>query len=138
MCERRLASRERIPGGEPASQPQPEVHRVAGARGAAALYAGLAEAYELTGPQPRRARDPHPGEALDACVAAYASAYGSRDAREFCRLPAVRLAAGPRPDRYGELTAVVLTPPGGRPEPTPGSADDWLRAALERDGAGAA
>ncbi|MFG2141248.1 MerR family transcriptional regulator [Streptomyces sp. NPDC048650] len=119
-------------------QPQPDVHRVAGARGAAALYAGLAEAYELAGPQLRRARDPYPGEALDAYVAAYASAYGSRDVREFRRMLAARLAAEPRLDRYWELTAVVMTPPGGRPEPTPGSADDWLRAALERDNAGAA
>ncbi|WP_309063708.1 MerR family transcriptional regulator [Streptomyces sp.] len=119
-------------------QPQPEVHRVAGARGATVLYAGLAEAYELAGPQVRRARDPYPGEALDAYVAAYASAYGARDTREFRRLLAARLAAGPRLDRYWELTAVVLTPPGGRPEPTPGSADGWLRAALERDNAGAA
>ncbi|MFK4149127.1 MerR family transcriptional regulator [Streptomyces sp. NPDC004065] len=119
-------------------QPQPEVHRVAGARGAAALYAGLAEAYELAGPQVRRARDPYPGEALDAYVAAYALAYGSRDTRAFRRLLAARLAAGPRLDRYWELTAVVLTPPGGRPEPTPGAADDWLRTALERDNARAA
>ncbi|GAA3494633.1 hypothetical protein GCM10019016_017330 [Streptomyces prasinosporus] len=111
---------------------------MAGARGAAALYAGLAEAYELAGPQLRRARDPYPGEALDAYVAAYASAYGSRDTRDFRRLLVARLAAEPRLDRYWELTAVVLTPPGGRPEPTPGSADDWLRAALERDDAGAA
>ncbi|KOU66851.1 MerR family transcriptional regulator [Streptomyces sp. MMG1533] len=116
-------------------QPQPEVHRVAGARGAAVLYAGLAEAYELAGPQLRRARDPFPGEALDAYVAVHASVYGSRDTREFRRLLAARLAAGPRLDRYWELTAVVLTPPGGRAEPTPGSADDWLRAALERDNA---
>ncbi|CAL9332992.1 hypothetical protein SUDANB126_00118 [Streptomyces sp. enrichment culture] len=123
------------PGGR---QPQPQVHRVTGARGAAALYAGLAEAYELAGPQLRRARDPYPGEALDAYVAAYASAYGSRDTREFRRLLVARLAAEPRLDRYWELTAVVLTPPGSRPEPTPGSADDWLRAALERDNAGAA
>lgn len=123
------------PGGR---QPQPEVHGVAGARGAAKLYAGLAEAYELAGPQLRRARHPYPGEALDAYVAAYASAYGRGDTREFRRLLAARLAAGPRLDRYWELTAVVLTPPGGRPEPTPGSADDWLRAALERDNAGAA
>ncbi|MFI2376172.1 MerR family transcriptional regulator [Streptomyces sp. NPDC018964] len=123
------------PGGR---QPQPEVHRVAGARGAAVLYEGLAEAYELAGPQLRRVRDPYPGEALDAYVAAYASAYGSRDTREFRRLLAARLAAGPRLDRYWELTAVVLTPPGSRPEPTPGSADDWLRAALERDNAAAA
>ena len=118
------------PGGR---QPQPEVHRVAGGRGAAVLYAGLAEAYELAGPHLREARAPYPGEALDAYVAAYASAYGSRDTREFRRLLATRLAAGPRLDRYWELTALVLTPPGGRPEPTPGSSDDWLRAALERD-----
>ncbi|WP_434097369.1 MerR family transcriptional regulator [Streptomyces pharetrae] len=118
------------PGGR---QPQPDVHRVAGARGAAVLYAGLTEAYELAGPHLRRARDPFPGEALDAYVTAYASAYGSRDTRDFRRLLAARLTADPRLDRYWELTAVVLTPPGGRPEPTPGSADDWLRAALQRD-----
>lgn len=120
------------PGGR---QPQPEVHGAAGALGAARLYAGLAEAYELAGPQLRRARHPYPGEALDAYVAAYASAYSRRDTREFRRLLATRLVAGPRLDRYWELTAVVLTPPGGRPVPTPGSADDWLRAALERDNA---
>ncbi|MFF0157904.1 MerR family transcriptional regulator [Streptomyces sp. NPDC005263] len=121
------------PGGR---QPQPEVHRAAGAHGAGALYTGLAEAYELAGRQPRGA--PHLGEALDAYVAAYASAYGSRDTREFRRLLAKRLAAGPRLDRYWDLMAVVLTPPGARPEPTPGVTDDWLRAALERDNAGAA
>ncbi|MEU1697257.1 hypothetical protein ABZ590_39630 [Streptomyces hirsutus] len=119
-------------------QPQPEVHRVAGARGVAALYRGLAEAYEIAGPQLRRARKPYPGEALDAYVAAYASAYADRDTQEFRRLLAARLATGPRLDRYWELTAVVLTPPGGPPEPTPGSADDWLREALERDNAEAA
>ncbi|MEV8550693.1 MerR family transcriptional regulator [Streptomyces glaucescens] len=116
-------------------RPQPHVHHVAGARGAAVLYAGLTEAYELAGPHLRRARDPFPGEALDAYVTAYASAYGSRDTRDFRRLLAARLTAEPRLDRYWELTAVVLTPPGGRPEPTPGSADDWLRAALRRDNA---
>lgn len=116
-------------------QPQPEVHRVAGPRGAAVLYTGLAEAYELAGTQLRRAREPCPGEALDAYVAAYASAYGDRDTRDFRRLLSARLAAESRLDRYWELTAVVLTPPGRRPEPTPGSADDWLRAALARDNA---
>ncbi|WP_432055890.1 MerR family transcriptional regulator [Streptomyces sp. bgisy022] len=117
-------------------QPQPEVHRVTGADGAARLYAGLAEAYEIAGPQVRRAREPHPGEALDAYVAAYASAYGGRDTRQFRRLLAARLAAEPRLTRYWELTAVVRTAPGSAPEPTPGHADDWLRAALERDNAG--
>uniref|UniRef100_UPI001C0F088A hypothetical protein n=1 Tax=Streptomyces asoensis TaxID=249586 RepID=UPI001C0F088A len=122
------------PGGR---QPQPEVHRVAGARGAAALYAGLAEAYELVGPQVRRGRDPYPGEALDAFVAAYASAYGNRDSRVFRRPLAVRLAAEPRLNRYWELAAVVLTPAGGRPEPTPGSADEWLRTAATAGDGGA-
>ncbi|MEU0069852.1 MerR family transcriptional regulator [Streptomyces sp. NPDC006332] len=121
------------PGGR---QPQPEVHRVAGAHGAGTLYTGLAEAYELAGRRPRGT--PHLGEALDAYVAAYASAYRSRDTREFRRLLATRLAAGPRLDQYWDLMAVVLTPPGARPEPTPGSTDARLRAALERDNAGAA
>ncbi|MEU6474451.1 MerR family transcriptional regulator [Streptomyces massasporeus] len=119
-------------------QPQPEVHRVAGADGAALLYAGLVEAFELAAPHLRRARDPQPGEALDAYVAAYASAYRSRDTHDFRRLLAARLSADPRLDRYWELTAVVLTPPGSSPQPTPGTADDWLRTALQRDNAEAA
>lgn len=123
------------PGGP---QPQPQVHRVAGPGGSALLYTGLAEAFELAGPQLRRERAPRPGEALDAYVAAYASAYGGRDTRDFRRRLAGLLAAEPRLDRYWELTAVVITPPGGRPEPTPGSADDWLRAALDADNAEAA
>ncbi|MFF0886766.1 MerR family transcriptional regulator [Streptomyces sp. NPDC003456] len=119
-------------------RPQPDVHRVGGADGASLLYAGLVEAFDLAGPHLRRARDPYPGEALDAYVAAYASAYGSRDTRTFRRLLATRLAAEPRLDRYWELTAVVRTPPSGVPEPTPGTADDWLRRALQRDNAAAA
>ncbi|MEU9630783.1 MerR family transcriptional regulator [Streptomyces luteogriseus] len=123
------------PGGR---QPQPDVHRTAGPGGAALLYEGLVEAFELAAPHVRKAHDPHPGEALDAYVAAYASAYRSRDTHAFRRLLAARLSADPRLDRYWELTAVVLTPPGGSPQPTPGSADDWLRAALRRDNARAA
>ncbi|WP_369198220.1 helix-turn-helix domain-containing protein [Streptomyces djakartensis] len=119
-------------------RPQPDVHRVAGAGGASLLYAGLIEAFDLAGPQVRRHRAPHAGEALDAYVAAYASAYGSRDTREFRRLLAARLAAEPRLDRYWELTAVLRTPPAGLPEPTPGTADGWLRGALEQDNASAA
>ncbi|MFD5589102.1 MerR family transcriptional regulator [Streptomyces sp. NPDC057413] len=115
------------------SRPQPEVHRVAGPDGSAELYASLVEAFELAGPQVRRERTPRPGEALDAYVAAYARAFGARDTRDFRRRLTGLLAAEPRLDRYWELTAVVLTPPGGRPEPTPGSADAWLRAALARD-----
>lgn len=119
-------------------RPQPDVHRVAGARGAALLYAGLAEAFELASAHLRRAQDPRPGEALDAYVAAYASAYGSRDTRDFRRRLAGRLAAEARLDQYWHLAAVVLSEPGGPARPTPGSADDWLRAALRQDNAGAA
>ncbi|MFI8165694.1 MerR family transcriptional regulator [Streptomyces sp. NPDC085931] len=119
-------------------RPQPDVHRVAGARGAALLYAGLAEAFALAAAPVRRAQGPRPGEALDAYVAAYASAYGSRDTRGFRRLLADRLAAEARLDRYWELAAVVLSEPGGPAQPTPGSADDWLRAALRQDNAAAA
>ncbi|MGW2024017.1 helix-turn-helix domain-containing protein [Streptomyces decoyicus] len=122
-----------------AEQPQPEAHRTAGARGAAVLYAGLAEAYELAGAQLRRDRAPYPGEALDNFVAAYASAYGTRDNPEFRRLLAGQLAADPRIDQYWELVAEVITSPGGRTEPTPGSAHDWLLAALDaQTAAGAA
>ncbi|MDG9723100.1 MerR family transcriptional regulator [Streptomyces sp. DH41] len=112
------------------AQPQPEAHRTAGAQGSAVLYAGLAEAYELAGAHLRRGRDPQPGEALDGFVAAYTSAYGVRDTPDFRRRLAGQLAADPRIDRYWELVAEVLTPPGRRPEPTPGSAHDWLLAAL--------
>jgi DNA-binding transcriptional MerR regulator len=111
-------------------RPQPQVHRAAGARGAAVLYAGLAEAYELAGAPLRRERRPHPGEALDCFVAAYATAYGVQDTPRFRRGLSRQLAAEPRLDRYWELVAEVTTPPGGRPEPTPGTAHDWLLAAL--------
>lgn len=40
-------------------------------------------------------------------------------------------AADPRSDRYWELVTEVVTPPGGTPEPTPGSSHDWLVAALD-------
>ncbi|MDH6697435.1 MerR family transcriptional regulator [Streptomyces griseoviridis] len=109
---------------------QPEAHRAAGPRGAAVLYAGLAEAYELAGAHLRRGRAPHPGEALDGFVTAYTSAYRVRDTPGFRRVLAGRLAADPRLDGYWELVAEVITPPGGRPEPTPGTAHDWLLAAL--------
>ncbi|MGC9495870.1 MerR family transcriptional regulator [Streptomyces sp. WG7] len=112
------------------AQPQPEAHRTAGARGSAVLYAGLAEAYELAGAHLRRGRQPEPGEALDGFVAAYTSAYGVRDTPDFRRRLAGQLAADPRIDRYWELVGEVVTPPGRRPEPTPGSAHDWLLAAL--------
>ncbi|MFD8276870.1 helix-turn-helix domain-containing protein [Streptomyces flaveolus] len=116
-------------------QPQPDAHRAAGARGAAVLYAGLAEAYELAGARLRRGVDPHAGDALDCFVSAYTSAYGVRDTPDFRRLLVRQLAADPRIDRYWELVAEVITPPGARPEPTPGAAHDWLFAALEAQAA---
>ncbi|MEU1576743.1 MerR family transcriptional regulator [Streptomyces collinus] len=118
-------------------RPQPDVHRVAGAGGAVLLYAGLVEAFDLAASHLCRAHAPHPGEALDAYVAAYASAFRSRDTHEFRRSLAARLSAEARLNQYWELAAVVLTPPGRSPQPTPGSADDWLRAALRLDNAGA-
>ncbi|MGV9280062.1 MerR family transcriptional regulator [Streptomyces sp. NPDC003730] len=111
-------------------RPQPEAHRAAGARGAAVLYTGLAEAYELAGVHLRRGRAPHAGEALDGFVAAYTNAYGVRDTSGFRRRLARQLAADSRLDRYWELVAEVHTAPGERPEPTPGTAHDWLLAAL--------
>ncbi|MFH9173932.1 hypothetical protein [Streptomyces albogriseolus] len=37
---------------------------------------------------------------------------------------------GGRRDRYWELVAEVVTEPGRRAEPTPGTAHDWLLSAL--------
>ncbi|MFF7200137.1 MerR family transcriptional regulator [Streptomyces sp. NPDC008141] len=110
---------------------RPHAHQVAGSRGAAVLYAGLAEAYDLAGGPLRRGREPYPGEALDGFVNAYASAFGTRDTPGFRRLLSGQLAADPRIDRYWELTAELISPRGGPPEPTPGSAHDWLLAALD-------
>jgi hypothetical protein len=114
-------------------QPQPDAHRVAGARGAAGLYAGLAEAYDLAAVQLRHGRPPRPGEALDGFVAVYADAYGTPDTPGFRRLLARRLTADPRLDQYWDLVSALTTPPGGRPEPTPGASHDWLLAALHRE-----
>ncbi|MER5281102.1 MerR family transcriptional regulator [Streptomyces sp. NPDC002809] len=121
-----------------AERTQPEAHKASEARASAALYAGLAQAYELAGTQLRRGVEPHSGEELDSFVGAYASAYDSRDTPAFRGLLAGQLAADPRIDRYWELTADVITAPGGPPEPTPGSAHDWLFAALDAQTAAAA
>ncbi|MBN0043584.1 MerR family transcriptional regulator [Streptomyces actuosus] len=119
------------PGG--ARRPRPEAHRVAGARGAAVLYAGLAEAYELAAAHLRHDRPPRPGDALDGFVAAYAQAYDRRDTPGFRRALARELAAEARLDAYWDLVSVLTTAPGARPEPTPGSTHDWLLAALDTD-----
>ncbi|MFJ6698313.1 MerR family transcriptional regulator [Streptomyces sp. NPDC091272] len=121
-----------------AGRPQPAAHRATGARGAAVLYAALAEAYELAGTQLRGKRQPHRGEALDSFVDAYVRAYGSRDTPDFRRVLAGQLASDPRIDRYWELVSQVVTPPGGRPATTPGAAHDWLCAALAAETAATA
>ncbi|MFH9691277.1 MerR family transcriptional regulator [Streptomyces sp. NPDC017413] len=118
-------------GGGGGGSCQPRAHGAAGARASAVLYAGLAEAYDLAGGELRRDAEPCPGEALDGFVDAYASTYGAPDTAAFRRVLAGRLAADPRIDRYWELTAEVISAPGGRPEPTPGSAHDWLLASLD-------
>ncbi|UZI33916.1 MerR family transcriptional regulator [Streptomyces sp. VB1] len=117
-------------GGGGGGYCQPRAHGGAGARASAVLYAGLAEAYDLAGRELRRDAEPCPGEALDGFVDAYASTYGAPDTVAFRRVLAGRLAADPRIDLYWDLTAEVISAPGGRPEPTPGSAHDWLLASL--------
>ncbi len=109
---------------------QPGAHEAAGARESAVLYAGLATAYDLAGEELRRGGVPRPGEALDGFADAYASTYGIRDTPSFRRRLVGQLAVDPRIDRYWELTAEVLGAPDGPPEPTPGSAHDWLLEAL--------
>ncbi|MFI6943654.1 MerR family transcriptional regulator [Streptomyces sp. NPDC050418] len=110
---------------------QPAAHGAAGPREAALLYAGLAEAYGLAAPDLLAGRAPHDGEALAAFVDTYATVHGLRDTPAFRRRLARELGADPRFDGYWELVAEVATPPGERPHPTPGTAHDWLVAALE-------
>ncbi|MFE9726762.1 MerR family transcriptional regulator [Streptomyces sp. NPDC005794] len=114
-------------GDEPT---QPHAHKASGGRASAVLYAGLAEAYDLAGTEMRQDREPCPGEALDGFVDAYASARNTADTPDFRRTLARQLAADPRIDRYWELAAELVSPPAGPTEPTPGSAHDWLLAAL--------
>lgn len=111
--------------------PRPAAHGPAGTGRPDVLYAGLAQAYDLAGTQLRLGRRPGPGEELDSFVGAYAGAYGGRDTPAFRRLLAGQLATDPRIDRYWELAAEVISTPGGPPEPTAGSAHDWLFAALD-------
>ncbi|MFE3249129.1 MerR family transcriptional regulator [Streptomyces sp. NPDC059209] len=112
---------------------QPRAHSAVGARQLAVLYTGLAQAYDLAGGEMRRGEKPRSGEALDGFVDAYASAYGTHDTTAFRRGLGGRLAADPRIDRYWALTTEVISAPGSNPEPTPGSAHDWLLDALHAD-----
>ncbi|MFE1952134.1 MerR family transcriptional regulator [Streptomyces sp. NPDC059524] len=117
----------------PARPTQPAAHADAGPREVAGLYAGLAEAYALAGVQLRAGRAPRPGEALDGFVDTYARVRQRRDTPAFRRDLARLLAGDPRLDGYWELVTEVITPAGAHPEPTPGSAHDWLQAALDDD-----
>ncbi|WP_284573991.1 MerR family transcriptional regulator [Streptomyces sp. 2P-4] len=119
-----------VTGPCPAARPcQPAVHGADARSRAAVLYAGLAEAYGLAAEPLRNGRAPYAGAALDCFVAAYAAAYGT----VFRRRLRDRLAADPRFDRYWELVAEVAGPRDGRPAATPGTAHDWLLAALDAD-----
>ncbi|MEU8954641.1 MerR family transcriptional regulator [Streptomyces sp. NPDC048518] len=108
----------------------PEVHAPGKGYRPAVLYAGLPEAFELAAAELRAGRAPHGGEALDCFAAVHAAALGRRDTADFRRGLHRMLAAEARIDRYWQLTAEIETPPPGPPEPTPGAADNWLRAAL--------
>ncbi|MYY81895.1 MULTISPECIES: MerR family transcriptional regulator [unclassified Streptomyces] len=109
---------------------QPEVHASGKGYRPAVLYEGLPEAFELAAPDVRAGRAPREGEALDCFVAVHAAALNRRDTPDFRRTLHRMLAAEPRIDRYWQLAAEVVTPPAGTAQPTPGSTDNWLRAAL--------
>ncbi|MEV7197860.1 MerR family transcriptional regulator [Streptomyces sp. NPDC093510] len=109
---------------------RPEVHLPGKGYRPAVLYEALPEAYELASAELRAGRAPHHGEALDSFVAAHAASLNRRDTADFRRGLHRMLAAEPRIDLYWQLTAEVVSPPSGPPEPTPGAADNWLRAAL--------
>ncbi|MEV1026949.1 MerR family transcriptional regulator [Streptomyces sp. NPDC050264] len=119
------------PTGPAAHPTQPAAHHAAGERESALLYAGLAEAYDLAALKMRAGANPEKGDALDCFVATYASVLRRRDTPAFRRELARQLSVDPRLDGYWELVADLLTPEGGRPEPTPGTAHDWLLAALD-------
>ncbi|QGV82487.1 MerR family transcriptional regulator [Streptomyces ficellus] len=112
---------------------QPTAHRTADGWRPAVLYEGLTEAYALAAPELRAGRAPSDGEALDCFVTAYARALGVPDTSAFRRRLSAQLASDPRIDRYWELTAVLISPASGRPEPTPGTAHDWLLTALDAE-----
>ncbi|MYW62988.1 MerR family transcriptional regulator [Streptomyces sp. SID8379] len=115
----------------PGAPTQPAAHRAAGARESALLYAGLAEAYDLAARTMRAGAGPAPGDALDCFVATYASVLRCRDTPGFRHELARQLAVDPRLDGYWALVSELVTPEGARPEPTPGTAHDWLLAALD-------
>ncbi|WP_280723668.1 MerR family transcriptional regulator [Kitasatospora sp. MAA4] len=116
--------------GTDAAAGQPAAHRSGGGYRADVLYDGLSEAYALASADLLTQRAPHPGQALDCFVAAYAQAGGTRDTPAFRRRLSGVLAADPRIDGYWQLTAEL----SGPSRPTPGATHDWLRAALAQAG----
>jgi DNA-binding transcriptional MerR regulator len=104
---------------------QPAAHRTTTGARAAVLYEGLAEAYDLAAPHLRAGRAPHPGEALDCFVAAYATSQRVPDTPAFRRTLSAALASDPRIDHYWSLVSRVTGP-----APTPGASHAWLTAAL--------
>ncbi|MFF8641602.1 MerR family transcriptional regulator [Streptomyces sp. NPDC015345] len=109
---------------------RPEAHLPGKGYRPAVLYEGLPEAFALASAELRAGRAPRRGEALDCFVAVHAAALNTRDSAGFRRGLGRMLAAEERIDHYWQLAAEVMTPPPGPPEPTPGTADNWLRAAL--------
>ncbi|GAA1233307.1 MerR family transcriptional regulator [Kitasatospora nipponensis] len=97
------------------------------------LYDGLGEAYRLASLDLRAQRPPQEGGALDCFVSAHARAHGLRDTPAFRRQLSGLLAmsADPVVERYWALAGELTGPPTGPPEPTLGSAHDWLRTALD-------
>ncbi|MFD9968820.1 MerR family transcriptional regulator [Streptomyces sp. NPDC059011] len=114
-------------------RPQPAAHLLDRGHRPAVLYDGLGEAYALASAELRAGRPPRTGEALDCFVSVYAMSRGTCDTPAFRRLLGRQLAADPRIDVYWQLTAELSTPPGAPPEPNPGSAHDWLCAALNAE-----
>ncbi|AZM55624.1 MerR family transcriptional regulator [Streptomyces sp. WAC 01529] len=124
--------------GTAARPGQPEAHLPGKGYRPAVLYEALPEAFALASAQLRAGRAPHRGEALDCFAAVHAAALNARDTADFRRGLARILAAEPRIDHYWQLAAEVMTPPPAPPEPTPGAADNWLRAALQASTSAAA
>ncbi|MET8509117.1 MerR family transcriptional regulator [Streptomyces sp. NPDC004787] len=111
-----------------AAAPAPPVHLAGVPHRAAALYEGLAEAYDLaaaTGPGDG-------GEALERFVGAYADALAARDTPAFRRRLARLLVAGADPviGSYWQLAGALRGPGDG---PTAGALHGRLCLALKRE-----
>jgi DNA-binding transcriptional MerR regulator len=92
------------------------------------VYQGTNEAYELALAELTRGAEPHPGEALDAFVAAFAHGAKRADDAAFRRELAGYELTHPVITRYWQLVAAL------QPGPTMGDAHDWLSSALRSAG----